>query len=171
MLPLECPPPKLLLELWPPKLPLPNERLAELPDGELERVVGALNERAGALDELVERLPNDLPLPDDGENVLLGCELRLPNEPLPKLRPVVDGVFTVVRVLLWRGVPNERLPLVDGLYVRLPLVLTPCEPKERLRSGLSFAAPRCRLPNERLPLERGVVLGLDAADHVRRPGS
>lgn len=170
-MPLECPPPKLLLELWPPKLPLPNERLAELPEGELERVVGALNERAGALDELVERLPNDLPLPDDGENVLLGCEPRLPNEPLPKLRPVVDGVFTVVRVLLWRGVPNERLPLVDGLYVRLPLALTPCEPNERLRSGLSFAAPRCRLPNERLPLERGVVLGLDAADHVRRPGS
>lgn len=101
-------------------------------------------------DWLFDRLPKLERLPCEGEKVLRGCVLLLPNVRLPKLLPVADERFTVERVLLCRGVPKERVPLLPPL-TELPL---PIEPKERLRSGLSADVPRCRLPNVRLPLWR-----------------
>lgn len=98
------------------------------------------------------RLPNELPLPNErlellGLKVRLGVWLLPEPKRLPNERPAPVGwLLAVVRVLLSRGVPNERLPLLLGaVAVRLP--------NERLavRSGLSFEEVRLRLPNERLP--------------------
>lgn len=104
----------------------------------------------------------------DGEKDLAGCELLLEKR-LPKVRLALsDGMFTVERVLLWRGIPKDLVPLVEGLAETEP------EPKVRLRSGLSLTPPRCRLPKVRLPicwvlLRCGILAG--AAAHVLLPGS
>ena len=72
--------------------------------------------------------------------VLLG----VPTLWLPKLPPVLKLLlrFTVDRVLLSRGMPKEREPLVELLG----------EPNERLRRGLSLPGVFLMLPNERVPL-------------------
>ena len=87
-----------------------------------------------------------------GLNVSLGVSLRLPNDPPPNERSGVR--FTVERVLLSRGVPNERLPPRSGLPV------PPC----------CHMLPKVRLPNERLSFGR-LSLGLKprCGAHVRCP--
>ena len=139
-------PPKLLPALCPPKLP-PELRLPKLPP----------KEREGWL---VERV--------DGEKERAGWESPLEKR-LPKVRlELSDGMFTVERVLLWRGIPKDLVPLVEGLAETEP------EPKVRLRSGLSLTPPRCKLPKVRLPtcwvLPRcGMLPGADV--QVLLPGS
>lgn len=140
--PLErVPPPKLLPlervlleELWLPKLPPP-----------------ILFDGADCL-ELVD--PNERLLLFCGVNVRLGVASLLAPKWLPKEEPLLLGRVAVVRVLLWRGVPNERVPLVAVVvFWRLLLVLFCCEPSERLlRNGLSLTAPLLMFPNERLPV-------------------
>lgn len=96
-LPLAWPPP-LFEELWPPKL---REEL----DGAEERVEGALCERIEGADERPALLlPNERLLVPCGLKVRLGVELLLPRR-LPKVRLLLFGCVTVVRVLLWRGEP------------------------------------------------------------------
>lgn len=106
------PPPVLLPELLLllPKLPL--EPL-ELREGDDWRVDVEPNDRVDD-EELEPWLPNERLLLL-GMNVRLGLESGLEVKRLPNGRESFLGCDTVVRVLLWRGVPKERLPLVGCL--------------------------------------------------------
>lgn len=120
--------------------------LLELREGDDWRVDVEPNDRVDD-EELEPWLPNErLLLLLLGMNVRLGFESGFAVKRLLNGRESFLGCDTVVRVLLWRGVPKERLPLVGCLSS-----LT-CVPNWRLRRGLSFRAPLFRFPNVRLPI-------------------
>lgn len=91
----------------------------------------------------------------------LGVELLFELKRFPNERLLLLGCVAVVRVLLSRGMPNERVPFELGVETLRPVPFG-CEPNVRLplRNGLSFCAFLFKFPNERLPLLRLPPLAL-----------
>ena len=127
---------------------LPPPKLLEVP---LVRL-GALKLRVGAdcLTELLLELPPKVRVAVDWRWLVLGVKVLLGFVvdvlPRPKVRWLLPGCVTVVRVLLWRVAPPKVrvVPLVVCVLRRLP-------PKVRWLLVVWLLAKRVPLPNWRVP--------------------